>query len=216
MRYYIQHQEEYDRGQLLLRSFLGFFYIVIPHYIGWLIFGFIGMIYGFIACLSVLFTGKYPRNMFDFQVKLQRWTMRVMARLLNLTDGYPKWGMDGTDDKTDFDVPYPEKINQGLQWIKVIFGIFYVMIPHGVVLYFRMLGVGFVYLISWLSILFTGKYPKNMHDFVVGTLRWSQRVNLYMGFMSDKYPPFSAALQPGEDDGPGGNVGSSREDILDS
>jgi len=65
------------------------------------------------------------------------------------------------------------------------------MIPHGFILLFRSIAAGFVIFIAWWIVLFTGKYPKGMHDFVTGTIRWGTRVNLYMGFMTDTYPPFT-------------------------
>ena len=214
MNFNIKYQEEYSRAELLLRTFFGFIYIAIPHYIGLMIFGIVAYIYAIIATLAVLFTGKYPRSMFDFRMKLSRWGLRVTARLYNLSDGYPAWGMDGTDDKTTFEVPYPEKLNWGLQWIKALFGFFYVVIPHGIVLYLRLIVCMIMMFIAWFAVLFTGKYPKNMFDFIVGTLRWGNRVGLYMGFMSDTYPPFTAELQEGEQSG--SSEKASNEEVLDA
>jgi len=68
---------------------------------------------------------------------------------------------------------------------------FYVMIPHGFCLFFYGIAAMFVQFIAWWAILFTGKYPKGMFDFVVGYYRWSMRVNGYMGYMTDEYPPFN-------------------------
>lgn len=190
--YEIPHQPSYSRGQLLLRSFFGFFYIGIPH--GFLLF-FISIaasILRFISWWAVLFTAKYPKSFFDFQVSLIRWGLRVQARLLNLADGYPAFGMDGTDDKTSFHIAYPATLSRGILILRLFFGAIYVIIPHGFLLFFRIIAVYVLILVAWFAVLFTGKYPKGMHEFVTGTFRWATRVQLYMSFMTDKYPPFSS------------------------
>jgi hypothetical protein len=187
----IVHQDTYSRGELILRSLFGQIYIMIPH--GFLLF-FVsigGFVLGFISWWAVLFTGKYPRSFFDYQVSLLRWNARVQARILHLADGYPAFGMDGTDDKVVLNIAYPEKLNQGILLLRLFFQTIYVFIPHGFCLFFRGIATLFVVFIAWWAVLFTGKYPKGMHDFVVGTLRWSTRVSIYTSFLTDKYPPFS-------------------------
>ena len=191
MKFSIRHQENYSRGELLLRSFFGFLYIAIPHSIVLMFLGLGAAIISFIAFWAILFTGKYPKNMFDYMVKVSRWGMRVRARLMNLSDGYPAFGMDAEDSNVVFDVPYPETVSRGLTLVRMFFGFFYVLIPHGICLLFMMIGAQFCVLIAWFVVLFTGKYPKGMHDYVVGVLRWANRVGIYMNNMTDTYPPFS-------------------------
>lgn len=89
------------------------------------------------------------------------------------------------------DVDYPEKLSRGILLLRTFFGVFYVMIPHGFCLFFYGIAAMFVQFIAWWAILFTGKYPKGMFDFVVGYYRWSMRVNGYMGYMTDEYSPFN-------------------------
>lgn len=188
----IPHQPAYSRGQLLLRSFFGFLYIAIPH--GFLLF-FIGIaaaVLRFISWWAVLFTAAYPKSFFDFQVSLLRWGLRVQARLLHLADGYPAFGMNVTDDKTSLNIAYPKSLSRGILILRLLFGFIYVIIPHGFLLLFRLIATYVVVFIAWWAVLFTGKYPKGMHEFVTGTLRWAMRVGIYMGFMTDKYPPFSS------------------------
>jgi hypothetical protein len=187
----IFHQESFSRGQLLLRSFFGFFYIIIPHAFLLAIIGIAAMFLRFIAWWAVLFTAKYPKSFFDFQLGLLKWSTRVNARMLNLADGYPAFGTNGVDDKTNVHVAYPETLSRGLLLLRLFLGAFYVYIPHGICLFFRAIATYFVVFIAWWAVLITGKYPKGMHDFVVGTLRWATRLNIYMSFMTDKYPPFS-------------------------
>lgn len=189
--YEIPHQPSYSRGQLLLRTFFGLLYIVIPH--GFLLF-FISIAAGFLRFISwwaVLFTAKYPKSFFDFQVQLLRWGLRVQARMLNLADGYPAFGMNASDDKTNLHIAYPDTLGRGLLLLRLFFGFIYVIIPHGFLLFFRVIATYFLVFIAWWAVLFTGEYPKGMHEFVTGTFRWAVRVQLYMMFMTDKYPPFS-------------------------
>lgn len=88
-------------------------------------------------------------------------------------------------------VPYPEKLSRGLVVLKGLFSWLYVGIPHGIVLGLYGIGVAVVTFIAFWVILFTGKYPKGMYDFVVGYIRWSIRVAAYTSLLRDEYPPFS-------------------------
>lgn len=195
----IQHQEEYSRGELLLRTFFGVFYMVLPHVLAIFIFAIGAMFLHFLTFWVTLFTGKYPQNWFNYQVNLMRWSIRLNARMNNLTDGYPAFGMNGSDDKTSLSITYPEKVNQGLVLIRVLFGVLYVNLPHGICLMFRGLAGMFITLIAFWIVLFTGKYPVGMHKFQVDTMRWSLRVQAYMFFMTDTYPPFTGAPDEGTD-----------------
>lgn len=191
MKLTIQHQETYSRGELILRSLFGIFYITLPHMF---ILAFIQIwsaILQFISFWVILFTGRYPESFFEFQVGMLRWGIRVNARIMNLADGYPTFGINGHDDLTSLEVEYPEQISRSTTLIKFFFGIFYVMLPHGFILYFRTIwGLILSFLAFW-AVLFTGEYPVNWHRFQVETIRWSTRVNLYMMYMTDDYPPFS-------------------------
>lgn len=188
----IKHQESYSRGELLLRSLFGFIYIALPHYF---ILGFLGIwssILAFVSWWIILFTGKYPKSMWEFQEKYLRWSVRVSARLYNISDGYPAFGLDAHDDYTEFKLKYPEKLSRVDLILKSFFGIIYVVIPHIFVLYFRILWNFILMFIAWWVVLFTGNYPKSMHEFTVGTIRWTTRLNMYFGmWMTDKYPPFT-------------------------
>ncbi len=190
MKYEIKHQESYSRGDLLLRTFFGWLYMLIPHLFCLYFLAIWGSILLFITWWIILFTGKYPQNFFNYQVKVARWNTRLVARLLNLADGYPAFGLNATDDKTEFDVPYREGYSRGQLLLITFFG-WLMAIPHFICVYFMMIGVYFVVFIAWWAVLFTGKYPKGMHDFVVSVLRWLMRVTLYLQFLYPTYPPFS-------------------------
>lgn len=187
----IKHQESYSRGELLLRTFFGWLYILIPHVFLLFFMSLWGAILGFIAFWVVLFTGRYPQSFFEYQVKLIRWNTRVQARVSNLADGYPAFGLDATDESVTVDVEYPERISRGLVLLRAFFGVIYVLIPHAFILFFRLIWTQILVIIGWIVVLFTGNFPASSHEFIVGTLRWQVRVNLYMSFMTDEYPPFS-------------------------
>jgi len=191
MKFTINYQESYSRGELLLRTFFGFFYIMLPHFFLLLFVSIWSAILTFISFWVILFTGRYPQSFYEFQVNLIRWSIRVNARLYNLSDGYPSFGIKGTDEFTDVQIPYPENLSRGLQILKLLFGMIYVGIPHGFVLLFRSLWTYILTILAWWVVLFTGRYPQSWHEFNVGTLRWSTRVNLYLSYMIDDYPPFS-------------------------
>ena len=140
--------------------------------------------------LMVLFRQKYPRWWFDWNLNYQRFTNRVVAYALLMDDRYPS-----TDDeqgvRLEYDYPDAERdLNRWLPLVKWLLAI-----PHLVVLLFLFLGVLFAAVAAWFAILFTGRYPRGLFDFVEGSLRWSNRVVGYaLALVTDRYPPFS--LQP--------------------
>lgn len=189
--YNVIHQEQYSRGELLLRTFFGWLYIAIPHFFLLFFMMIASLVLWFLAWWVVLFTGRYPKKFFDFQVNLLRWSARVEARILHLRDGYPAFGMGATDPGLILDIPYPEQLSRGHLLLRTFFGWLYCLIPHGFLLFFRAIAAAVIVFVAWWVVLFTGRYPVNMFEFVVGTSRWNYRVSVYMMFMSDTYPPFS-------------------------
>lgn len=91
----------------------------------------------------------------------------------------------------NFTVEYPERLSRGLAVLKLLFGWLYAGIPHGIVLGFYGIAAGVVTFVAFWVILFTGKYPRGMFDFVVGYMRWNIRVDTYLYLMRDEYPPFT-------------------------
>ena len=164
---------------------------MIPH--GFLLV-FVGIwsgILAFVTFWAVLFTGKFPQGIFDFQVKMYNWQVRLNATLQNLVDGYPAIGVGGTSDKVKLDIPYPEKVGRGLVILRVLFGFLYVGIPHGFCLVFRLMWGSVLSFLAWWAVLFTGSYPEKWHAYQVGSLRWMTNVGLYMGYFTDEYPAFT-------------------------
>ena len=136
--------------------------------------------------LMLLFRKRYPRWWFDFLLELTRFSTRVGAYVLLLTDRYPST-VDAQAVHLDIDYPEVDRdLNRALPLIKWLLAI-----PHYVVLVFLGLGVAVCTVIAWFSVLFTGRYPEAFFDFVVGALRWGLRVNAYAFILAtDEYPPF--------------------------
>jgi hypothetical protein len=198
MKLTIQNQESYSRVDLLLRTLFGWLYILLPHAFLLFFLGIWSAILQFIAFWAILFTGRYPESFFEYQVDLMRWGVRVNARMWNLSDGYPAFGLKATDEYTNVEVAYPENLSRGLAVVKLLFGGLYVMLPHGFILYFRTLASLVLGFLAFWAVLFTGEFPASWHRFIVGTMRWNLRVKLYLGFMTDTYPPFSGKEIPAE------------------
>lgn len=88
-------------------------------------------------------------------------------------------------------VDYPEKSSRGLLLLRLFFGWLYVMIPHFICIAFYSIAAFVVMVIAFFAVLFTGKYPVGMFNFIVGLYRWQMRANGYLLFLTDQYPPFN-------------------------
>ena len=149
-----------------------------------------GGIVGALAVATALMIAvrvKYPRWWFDFARELARFSTRVGSYLALLTDKYPST-TDPQSVHLELDYPNVERdLNRWLPLVKWILAI-----PHYIVLVFLILGAIVAVVIAWFAILFTGKYPRALFDYVVGVARWGLRVEAYAFMMlTDVYPPFS-------------------------
>lgn len=188
---HIEHQESYSRGQLVLRAFLGWLYIGIPHGLPLYFLGLASAFCTFIAFWVILFTGRYPEGLRGFVVGVMQWQLRTGAAFSHLVDGYPQFGLGNRGDKVRSITVPPLEYSRGNILLRVFFGWLYILIPHGICLAFRGLASGIISVVALFIVLFTGAYPPGMHAFVVGTMRWGNRLGEYLMFLSNTYPPFS-------------------------
>jgi hypothetical protein len=185
--------------------------LAIPHYVVlaflWVAF----VVLSVVAFFAILFTGRYPRWIFDFNVGVLRWTWRVdyYAYAALGTDRYPPFRLaDDPDYPARLEVTYPEHLSRGLVLVKtwllaiphyLVVGLFvsggtYVAVASGTEeVTMRSAGpglIGILVLIAAVVLLFTGRYPTGVFDFVLGMNRWWLRVAAYAALMTDVYPPF--------------------------
>jgi hypothetical protein len=190
MKLAIKHQDSYSRGDLLLRTFFGWLYIVIPNLFVMVFVSIYAQIIAIIAQWIVLFTGKYPKDWFDYQVKFMYWGARLNAVLMNMVDDKVEIGTNGKSDKVSLSFDYPASLSRGKVLLRWFLG-WAMVIPHAFCLYFRFLVTSLFMGIAWWVVLLTGNYPASMHEFNVGTYRWIYRLQAYFMVMSDDFPPYS-------------------------
>ncbi len=174
-----------------------------------------------VAFFAILFAGRYPRSLFDFNVGVLRWTWRVQYYAYGAlaTDQYPPFSLDDVPDyPAHFDVAYPEHLSHGLVLVKW----WLLALPHYLVVAVFAGGggwavthlgdngvgwvggglIGLLALIAAIILAFTGRYPASVFDFVLGMNRWVLRVAAYAGLMTDEYPPFRLDMGGEEPGGP--------------
>jgi hypothetical protein len=204
-------EEPLSRGLWVVKWLLA-----IPHFVVlfvlWVAFVVVTVIAGF----AILFTGRYPRALFDFNLGVLRWTWRVVFYSYGAlgTDRYPPFTLADTPDyAARLDVAYPVRLSRGLVLVKW----WLLAVPHYVIV--GIIGSGFLFgwwwdgrgpggggpglvgvlvLVAAVVLLFTGRYPRTVFEVVMGLQRWIYRVIPYAALMTDQYPPFR--LDQGPDD----------------
>jgi len=182
--------------------------LAIPHFVVLFFLWIAFVVVSVIALFAILFTGRYPRGLFDFNVGVLRWSWRVSFYSYSAlgTDSYPPFTLaDAPDYPARLDVEYPESLSRGLVLVKW----WLLALPQYLVVAVFAGGgwaawtgignqwmwssgglIGLLVLIAGFVLLFTGRYPKSVFDFVLGMNRWVFRVVAYAGLMTDSYPPF--------------------------
>jgi len=179
------------RGWWLLKWLLG-----IPHYIILAFLWAAFFVVTIIAFFAILFTEKYPKNLFDFNVGVIKWTWRVGFYSYEAlgTDRYPPFKLGDADYPASLDIPYPEKLSRRLVLVKW----WLLAIPHYIIISFLQGGMGqwrfglvhALAIFASVMVLFKGEYPEDMFKLVMGMNRWGYRVMAYATLMTDEYPPF--------------------------
>lgn len=187
VKFGIDYQEKHDRLTSFFRILIGIPILIVLCLLTSELGG--GVVGGLAVAtaLMIIFQQRYPRWWFDFALELSRFSNRVFAYLFLLSDQYPS-----TVEKQSvhLEVVYPNVKRDLNRWLPIIKWL--LAIPHYVVLVFLFIAAAIVTVIAWFAILFTGRYPRGLFNFVVGVMRWGMRVNAY-GFLltTDEYPPFS-------------------------
>ncbi|HET6478084.1 MAG TPA: DUF4389 domain-containing protein [Dehalococcoidales bacterium] len=172
--------------------------LAIPHYIILVFLWIAFVVVWIIAFFAILFTGKFPRGLFDFNVGVLRWSWRVGFYSYEAlgTDKYPPFTLKSVDYPADLQVEYPEKLSKGLVLVKW----WLLAIPHYIIVAIfsgwsnkKVSIPGLILVLAIIAavvLLFTGKYPESIFKLVIGMNRWSYRVCAYVALMTDQYPPF--------------------------
>ena len=191
----IEYPESLSRLHLLLRTFLGWLYAMIPHgillYVYFLAL-YLVSIFGLLPFVAILINGRYPRWLFDLQLGYYRWNARYNAYIGAMTDRYPPFS---NDEEPGYPVlvhiEYAEQLSKLHAVFKFFLGWLYAGIPHILVLTLFGIVLFLIGIFVWFAILFTGRYPRGPFNLAVGYNRWGTRVNAYLNLMRDEYPPFS-------------------------
>lgn len=181
VRFDVEYPAELSRLLIFVKWLLAIPHLVILYALG----GVLSVITIF-AFFAILFTTRYPEGLFKIAVGVMRWQANVYAYILLMCDDYPPFSWDAGEYPLTLEVEYPDTLNRWLPLIKWL-----LIIPNLIVFTIVAIVAYFVIVISWFAILFTGKFPRGMFDFVAGMLRWSLRLNAYTYLMRDEYPPFS-------------------------
>jgi len=186
--YAIARPERYNRWTVAFRLILAIPQLIIVGDRGLLV-SVLGML-TFFAWIAILFTGRYPRSLRDFNLFIFRWTQNVDAYVQLQAAPYPPFGAG--EYPLALEVRPGETYNRWAVAFRLI-----LVIPQAIVLVFLLVAQAIVTLIAWFAILFTGQYPVSLFPFSVGVSRWKTRVLAYLLLFVDEYPPFALDTAPG-------------------
>ncbi len=165
--------------------------LAIPQMIVLYALGIIQNVIWILAFFAILFTGRMPDSFFGFMAMTHRYQWRVATYIFFMREAYPPFefptvGPDPGSDPAQFSVEPATKLSRGLIFVKWLLAI-----PHYIVLLFLFIAVYVVWIIGFFAVLITGRWPESLRTFVIGVMRWANRVSVYTYLMTDTYPPFS-------------------------
>ncbi len=161
--------------------------LLVPHYFALFFLAIGAAIVGFISFFAVLFTGSYPRGMWDYMVGFYLWTLRVTAYLLLMTDRYPPFSLSRTEDDNVFLMAeYPSSVERWRPFVAWL-----LIIPYLIVASLILAVAQVCSILAFFTIIFTKRIPEGIFDIMRVALNWQMRANLYSYWLSTKYPPFS-------------------------
>lgn len=188
-----EYPERSSRG-LALAAILFFLkgLLLFPHLFAMYFLGIITMVTGFVGQLAVLFVGSYPEALWNFNLGVLRWTVRMNAWLYGITDEYPPFRLSAGSYPVDVLAERPESSSRLLALLTLLFcfGKMLLAVPHLIALWLLGIAQGVVVFIGFWAVLFLGQYPQTLWDFLVGATRWSTRVGAWLMGLVDTYPPF--------------------------
>ncbi len=183
LRFDVEYPERLSRWLIFVKWLL-----IIPHLIILYALAAVAGVMTFLAWFIILFSGRYPKGLFDFVVGVYRWQANISAYVFLLRDEYPPFSLSAGQYPVTYEVEHPERLSRLLIFVKWL-----LIIPNVIVFYFVYLAYAITLFISWFAILFTARYPEGLFKFAVGFWRWTCRINAYVMLLRDEYPPFSLA-----------------------
>ena len=177
----VEYPDELSRLLIFVKWLLA-----IPHFIILYALSAVLSVITLIAFFAILFTTRYPEGLFKIAVGIMRWQANAYAYIFLLRDEYPPFSWDAGQYPVTLEVEYPDTLNRWAPLYKWLLAI-----PNIIVCYILTIVALLLIYIVFFAILFTGKFPRGMFDFVVGIMRWWLRLLAYTNLMRDEYPPFS-------------------------
>jgi hypothetical protein len=180
--------------------------LLFPHYVVLTFLCLCSALTWIVAFFAILFTGRYPRGLFDFNVGVMRWSWRVSFYYPGVlaTDQYPPFTLDDTEFPARLDVAYPEHLNRWLVLVKWLLAVPHLIIvallvdvtvspwsqQDGLASWGTLGLISILGLVAVVMLAISGTYPRGLFDLLMGLNRWVYRVWAYMMLMTDEYPPF--------------------------
>ena len=187
IRLTVQREERIANWRALVHIFMA-----IPHLIIISLLGIASYVVAIVSWFVILFTGRMPASFHGFITGTYRWFHRTFGFMLLMTERYPDFELD-TDpvDRSDYPIRFDADYESGPRNRLTVFFRIFMIIPHAIVLAIIQYAMYVVYILAWFGVLFTGRIPGGLANFMIGVGRWNARYYGYALLLTDEYPPFS-------------------------